>query len=363
MFVKALKSPRHPILAHLVPIRRCNLSCTYCNEFDKVSDPVPTEEVFERIDQLARLGTTMVHLSGGEPMLHPDLSGIIRRIRSRDMLAGLLTNGLLLSRKRIRELNEAGLDHLQISIDNVQPTDVSKKSLRVLDKKLRNLAEFAEFEVSINSVLGNDLDPEESLTIARRAAQLGFGGTVGIIHDHDGQLEPLSRRHRRIYEQIKRLKKRIFRSASHNPFQENLIRGRPNQWHCRAGSRYLYICEEGLVHYCSQQRGTPGIPLSRYGVEDLDREYESVKGCAPFCTVSCVHRVAWVDRLRTQPLGALEEFFPAAEGQPWSRRRLPVPVRVLAWLFLPDPDRRRPRLLARAAVRILGLSGREAGSR
>ena len=43
-------------------------------------------------------------------------------------------------------------------------------------------------------------------------------------------------------------------------FQDNLADGKPNEWRCRAGARYLYICEDGLVHYCSQQRGYPGRP-------------------------------------------------------------------------------------------------------
>ena len=46
-----------------------------------------------------------------------------------------------------------------------------------------------------------------------------------------------------------------------NRFQHNIAAGRENDWRCRAGSRYLYICEDGFVHYCSQQRGYPGIAL------------------------------------------------------------------------------------------------------
>jgi MoaA/NifB/PqqE/SkfB family radical SAM enzyme len=90
-----------------------------------------------RIDKLAELGTSVVAFSGGEPMLHPDLDRLIRQIRGRGMMAGLITNGYFLVPKRIKELNAAGLDFLQISIDNVEPDDVSKKSLRVLDRSCR----------------------------------------------------------------------------------------------------------------------------------------------------------------------------------------------------------------------------------
>ena len=80
-----------------------------------------------------------------------------------------------------------------------------------------------------------------------------------------------------------------------NYFQDNIAHGKENNWRCRAGARYLYICEDGLVHYCSQQRGYPGKPLLEYTVEDIRREYRTAKGCAPRCTVACVHQTGtWI---------------------------------------------------------------------
>src|SRR5215472_13373008 len=148
MNAKGLASTDHPILAHVIPMRRCNLACTYCNEFDDDSKPVPIETMYERLDRLAELGTTIITISGGEPLLHPDLDSIIARVRKHGMIAGMITNGYLLTAERIQRLNRAGLEHLQISIDNVMPDDVSKKSLKVLDKKLQLLAEHADFHVN-----------------------------------------------------------------------------------------------------------------------------------------------------------------------------------------------------------------------
>src|SRR5579862_7980788 len=136
----ALSSTRHPVMAQIVPMRRCNLACAYCNEYDDVSKPVPIDEMLRRIDHLARLGTSIITISGGEPLLHPELDEIIARIRHHGRMAGMITNGYLLVPERIQRLNKAGLDHLQISIDNVQPDEISKKSLKVLDKKLQFLA-------------------------------------------------------------------------------------------------------------------------------------------------------------------------------------------------------------------------------
>src|ERR1700676_5129832 len=169
MIGKALISTKHPILVHIIPNRRCNLACTYCNEFDDVSKPVPIEEMKRRLDRLAGMGTSGITISGGERVMHPGLGEIIRHTRERGMIAGMITNGFLLSKERIRTLNEAGLEHLQISIDNVTPDEVSKKSLKTLDTRLEWLSEFAVFQVNINSVLGSGVKyPEGGRRIAPR---------------------------------------------------------------------------------------------------------------------------------------------------------------------------------------------------
>jgi MoaA/NifB/PqqE/SkfB family radical SAM enzyme len=300
MVTRGLIDAAHPILAQIVPMRRCNLACAYCNEYDKTSDPVPLAVMLRRIDRLAELRTGIVTISGGEPMMHPELDAIIRRVRHDGMLAGLITNGFYLGPERIERLNQSGLEYLQISIDNVTPDDVSQKSLKTLDKKLQHLAEHARFHVNINSVVGAGMkNPEDALTIARRAAELGFSTSVGILHDADGQLAPLSARETEIYDECVRLGQGLYTRI--NDFQKNLIEGRANDWQCRAGARYLYICEDGLVHYCSQQRGQPGIPLEQYTTEDIRREQTTEKSCAPFCTIGCVHRASSLDRFR-EPL-------------------------------------------------------------
>src|SRR5436309_925590 len=250
--------------------------------------------MFRRVDKLGELGTSFITISGGEPLLHPELDDIIHRIRRHGIIAGLITNGYLLNGERIERLNRAGLEWLQISIDNVTPDDVSKKSLKVLDKKLQLLAEYADFHVNINSVVGGGVrNPQDALTIGKRAIELGFSATVGIIHDGEGQLQPLGEEERRVYHEMKSLEKRSFTRV--NSFQDNIALGRPNQWRCRAGARYLYICEDGLVHYCSQQRGYPAIPIEQYTLEDLSREYDTKKACAPLCTIACVQQVAVFD--------------------------------------------------------------------
>ena len=128
---------------------------------------------------------------------------------------------------------------------------------------------------------------------------------MGILHDGTGQLAPLSKREAEIYDEVVRLGQGLYTRI--NDFQKNLIEGRPNDWQCRAGARYLYICEEGLVHYCSQQRGFPGIALDQYTTEDIVREQTTEKACAPYCTIGCVHRASSLDRFR-EPLVKLRSL-------------------------------------------------------
>jgi hypothetical protein len=156
---------------------------------------------------------------------------------------------------------------------------------------------------------GGIRNPNDALVIGRRALELGFTSTIGIIHDGDGQLKPLKPDEARVYFEMRRMKKRGY--SRFNQFQEAIAQGRPNDWRCRAGSRYLYICEDGLVHYCSQQRGSPGVPIAEYTRADVKREFVTAKSCAPNCTISCVHQVSHIDHWRAPQTSTIS---PGSEG-------------------------------------------------
>ncbi len=312
--IRALVHRHHPILVHLIPMRRCNLSCGYCNEYDGVSKPVPLAVMLHRIDRLAELGTSMITISGGEPLMHPELDEVVAYVRGKGMVVTLITNGYYLSRERIEKLNRAGLDFLQVSIDNVEPDDVSMKSLRLLEPKLRWLAEYAWFGMTINSVVGSGVrEPKDALAVSNRARELGFMTSIGIIHDGRGQLQPLPPESLAVYQELRRTTPSKLLKLN-SLFQDNLAHGRSNDWSCRAGARYLYVDEDGLVHYCSQQRGAPGRPLDEYGLEDIRREYDAPKACAPYCTVNCVQQVALVDRFRARQRGRYARLPPVGRG-------------------------------------------------
>ncbi|HXE05354.1 MAG TPA: hypothetical protein VN579_05150, partial [Bryobacteraceae bacterium] len=221
------------------------------------------------------------------------------------------------------------------------------------DKKLQWLAQYAEFPVHIHSVVGaGTAEPEDALVIAKRATELGLGSSAGIVHDPTGRIQQLDARSRQVLEEIEKLSKPLFSFARHNPWRKNLLEGRPNDWHCPAGGRHIYICENGLVHYCMAQRGYPATPLAEYTQEDIDRESKTPKSCAPYCTIFCVHRVALLDKIRENPRAALVQLFPAPNP---GQTRMPLPVRALTAAFSSEHPSRSTALFRKAALRILNI--------
>lgn len=296
---RALISPDAPLLAQIVITRKCNLACGYCNEYDTFSPPVPLPTLLTYVDHLAALKTATITFTGGEPLLHPKLEDLIRAARKHRMIVTMITNGFKLSRDRIERLNDADLLGMQISIDNLVADDVSMKSLVNVERKLELLAKHARFKVNVNSVLGiSDERTADVIKVSETAAKYGFLHSVGVLHDDKGLLKALTPIQLDAYRQVTKISPSPVHTLNYHLYQKNLMHGRPNDWRCRAGARYLYICEEGKVHWCSQQRGYPGIPLLDYTVEDIRREYRTEKACAPTCTLSCVHQMSMFDRFR-----------------------------------------------------------------
>src|SRR5262245_9648583 len=170
------------LYCQLIVTRKCNLSCGYCNEFDKVSQPVPFETLTQRIDHLTdELGVTIMDFLGGEPLLHPQIDALIKYARNKGCWTNIITNGLLLSADKIRQLNEAGLDSMCVSIDRITPTSFTHKGLRPLRKRLRILRATARFQVETNTVLCEET-VDEFETLVSELKALGFPVRCGVRH-------------------------------------------------------------------------------------------------------------------------------------------------------------------------------------
>lgn len=304
--LKALTDPYTPILAQLVVTRRCNLSCAYCNEFDQYSLPVETLQLKRRVEHLASLGNGIVTLTGGETLLHPHLEEVIDHIVSHGMVCTSVTNGYALTRQRIERLNRTGLELLQVSIDNMEPDEVSEKSLSKLRPKLQLLRDHAGFKVNINAVLGS-VPADETRRLVDEIRSMGFYMTVSLLHNGGGAVESALVNRDDLLQLLLNVRKVRRRSLWHRfgeGWEQEMISTGRSDWKCRAGSRYLYIDEFGIVSYCSQRRGEPGIPLLEYGRAEIQRYFPQRKGCEASCTIGCVRRASAFDRYRKWETGA-----------------------------------------------------------
>jgi MoaA/NifB/PqqE/SkfB family radical SAM enzyme len=287
-----------PFLAQLVIIRRCNLSCSYCSEYDKVSEPVPTEVLAERLRKLKSLGTFGISLTGGEPTLHPDLLHLIRKCRElRFFRTGMISNGFFLKPATIDALNKAGLQEMQISIDGVHANDTTQKVLDNLKKRLVWLREYAQFSVTVSGVIGAS-PPEEAEEVVAFAAKMGFTPRVLLVHDNEGQLK-LDPDEVKVFEKIVKTlpKSRV----DFSNYRKRLVRDGSAPFKCRAGSRYLYVDEFGKVNWCSQTRNVWSKPLLDYTLDDLREQFFKHKSCNPTCTIGCARSCSQLDNWRSQP--------------------------------------------------------------
>lgn len=289
------------LLSQLVVIRRCNLTCGYCNEYDDFSDPVPTQVLFDRVDHLADLGCLILTLTGGEPFLHPELHRVVERAVSHGMIVTSISNAYGVTKKRIEQMNEAGLSLLQVSVDNIEPNDVSQKSWNKIKKRLLGLQEHAKFKVNINAVLGSS-PPQQTRELIDEIRSLGFYMTIGLLHDHTGQIDSglIGDILPEFYEEMRQLcHKSVFHQFGEG-WEQKMLRDGEAPWKCRAGARYLYVDEAGIVSYCSQRRNEPGLPILEYTRADLLREFDAPKTCEDNCTIACVRRASSFDEWRSQ---------------------------------------------------------------
>jgi MoaA/NifB/PqqE/SkfB family radical SAM enzyme len=296
-----------PLLAQVVIIRRCNLTCGYCSEHDGTGLPVPVEVLEQRLAKLHELGTFGIGLTGGEPTLHPDLARVVRACRELGFLrTGLITNGFLLRPDVIDQLNDAGLQHMQISIDGVFANETTQKVLTNLKKRLEWLSQWARFDVVVNAVIGA-CPPDEALDVIEYARELGFRPRVQLVPDVQGRLL-LGPRERQLFYKIVRRLPRM--SMGFSGYQRRLIRGRPAPFKCRAGSRYLYVDEYGRVARCSKTRDRWSRPLVELTPADLYEQFYAYKPCHATCTLGAVRFASELDGWRRQEQPGLVPISP-----------------------------------------------------
>jgi MoaA/NifB/PqqE/SkfB family radical SAM enzyme len=289
-----------PVLTQLVVTRRCNLSCGYCFEYDNTSTPVPAGLLLRRIDRVAELGTIVLTLTGGEPLLHPELDRLVARVVERGVVCTLISNGYPLTAAWIDRLNRARLTALQLSVDSLHPNQATQKAWSQLERPLRLLREGARFAVSVNAVVGA-CPPDELRTLVGLVREAGFYMTLGLMNDVAGQCVSglVGQGLEQLHQELSAGSRKSLFHLPGEGWETTLLRRGSAPWRCRAGARFLYVDESGRVGYCSQRR-EPAIPIEDYGRDHLRKGFELVKGCEARCTQACVRRASAFDEWRPQ---------------------------------------------------------------
>lgn len=275
--------------AQVVVTDDCNLSCSYCDEYTPGAPKVPIAELKRRVDKLDALGVQVYDFLGGEPLMHPQIADLVRHVKSKrggSNLVTVITNAFLLSERIIHELNAAGLDFMQVSVDSVRPVPGSYKSLKSVLPRLRLLAREARFKVKIQTVL-NDDTLETYDEFRAQLADLPFTFGFSIMHGAGGKIAIRGQKFNRILE-----KYGAFEGVNFYPdhLREMLVGDFSRPWKCLAGFKFLYVNARGNVQWCAQQREY-AFPLEQMTTRELTRN-DHHKPCESGCALGCVRMVS-----------------------------------------------------------------------
>lgn len=279
-----------PLACHLYVTDQCNLDCHYCTEYDN-SVPHPDVSDLKRWCSKARdLGCLHIGLQGGEPLLHPDIVEVVRHCKALGFSISLSTNGFLLDKDLVRDLDDAGLDTLQVSVDLMNPTESTRKSLKTIIPKLEFLAQ-CRFDVQMAGVLFADTLPECE-EVLEFGLSKGYPTHFRMVHpDPKSQFRvPTGRKEdiaRFVSDMIDRKVRgqKIHSNWTILDYQVRLLNNDPLDWTCTAGFKYFFISAKGKFWLCSMVHSDVDIMDV---TPKLLQSYYHKKECQSSCGVYCV---------------------------------------------------------------------------
>jgi MoaA/NifB/PqqE/SkfB family radical SAM enzyme len=284
---------RKPWAAHLYVTDRCNLDCHYCNEYDNTVDHPPLEDLTAYLDRIRELGCLRLGLQGGEPLLYPDLVEVVRHASSLGFLRiSMSTNAFHLTREMLRELGDAGLDALQISVDRMTPIESTRKSLKTVQHKL-DWFEDSPVALQVAGVLFHD-SLDEAKQVIDACLEKEVRVHCRVVHDdlvneralrEDSAIGGMQR----LLAYQRRLKsegRKIHTSWRLLEYQQDMLSGTPAEWSCVAGYKYFFVSARGQFWLCSQVRTEKHIlDVTEEDLLEYDRPKPCQDGCGVYCTV------------------------------------------------------------------------------
>ena len=281
-----------PWAAHLYVTEQCNLDCHYCNEFNNSIPHPALADLKKWMDHLRKLCVMRLGLQGGEPLKHPDIVEVVRYAKSIGFRkVSMSTNGFLLNRQLLADLEGAGLDELQISVDRMTPIASTRKAMKSIVHKLDWFKD-SKVKLNVSGVLFKETLDEMGQVIDT-CLDLGIPVSARVVHDdlvHDRALrdasasEPLLRflEHQ---EKLKRSGQKIHSTWNLFAYQKKMLRQEPVEWTCIAGYKYFFVSSTGKFWLCSQVRTERHIlEITREDLLSYNRKKDCQAGCGVYCT-------------------------------------------------------------------------------
>src|SRR5437899_11850518 len=280
---------RKPLQCSLYVTDRCNLDCAYCTEYDNSRPHPRLDDLKKWVRKIRELGTMRIALVGGEPLVHPNIVDVVRYCRELGFATSLTTNGFLLTRKLLAELEDAGLQVMQISVDRMTPNANTTKSFKTILPKIDYFRD-SKICLHITGVICADTLPESRAVLETGLAR-GIPTEVRLVH-----ADPLNRfrvergpreeLERFIDSMIERKRRggKIHTSEAILKYQRSLLRGEHVEWTCMAGYKLFFVSAQGKFWICSMVHTDKHI--MDVTLDDLYANYRK-KSCQEGCGVYC----------------------------------------------------------------------------
>lgn len=301
-------SQKKPLIVGLNVTNRCNLKCRHCygKYFNRTAREFTKEELFNLIEELNSLGTRVIYLGGGEPLIREDIGEIIDKITSMNMLAFMNTNGLLLIEKieQLRKLEglTISLDGDEYSNDHIRGKGTFKKVLRAIE-----VATAEGLRVSTNTVINtNNLDSLNALLyLAKKTgflADFNFPYETSQDNKNDSVLnlkdEEIKMVLNRLIDYEKKGEPLVFSLSTKEyalswplPYSQKIMYNEPPDGFkgisCYMGRFMCLIDSDGLVYPCGQIIGRfPALNIHKVGFKKAWEnllEKRTCKACYCMC--------------------------------------------------------------------------------
>ncbi len=281
-----------PLQCSIYVTDRCNLDCGYCTEYDNSRPHPKLEDLKKWIQKIRDLGTMRIALVGGEPLVHPDIVELVRYCRELGFATSLTTNGFLLTREKLKLLEEAGLQVMQISVDRMTPSAITKKSFKTILPKLEYFKD-SKISLHITGVICADT-LSESEAVLETGLSRGIPTEVRLVHADPLQRFRVARGSKEELEKFidsmierKRRGEKIHTNEAILRYQKSLLRNEPVEWTCAAGYKLFFVSAQGKFWECSMKHSDKHI--MDVTPEDLIANYRKKpcqEGCGVYCAIS-----------------------------------------------------------------------------